>query len=257
MDFHNKDVISEFTKQASTFDNTSSQTSDFSLKLMIRLSEPTINDTVLDVACGNGSVAFEYATIVKHVTGIDLTPAMIDLAKTIQKERHSDNLDWRIGDITELPFRDNSFSIVVTRGSLHHLTDSIKVMEEMYRVCMPGGKIIITDSMIDRNKMNELKNGTILRGVSYTEVLTLEDILEEMKVLGVTNIQSEQFESKGNLEASSSLSSSHAKSDSNNENFQLLKQETGVNNLEGKHCMMNDRLQHNFPMYTVIGMKRR
>jgi len=140
MDSHNEDVISEFTKQASTSHDIFSHSNDYSLNLVIRFSKPNIYDTVLDVACGNGTVAFEYAKIVKHVTGIDITPAMIKRARIIQKERNLDNLDWRIGDVSALPFSDDYFSIVVTRGSLHHLIDSHKVMEEMYRVCKPGGK---------------------------------------------------------------------------------------------------------------------
>lgn len=255
MDSHNEDVISEFTKQASTSHDTSSHSNDYSLNLMIRFSEPTIYDTVLDVACGNGTVAFEYAKIVKHVTGIDITPAMIERARIIQKERNLDNLDWRIGDISALPFSDDYFSIVVTRGSLHHLIDSNKVMEEMYRVCKPGGKILITDITVDKNKKDEFNSVEKMRVLSYTKALTLEDMLKKMKALGAINIQSEQFDSKGNLKAS--LSSSRVKPSSNNENIQLLKQETEMNNLESKNCEVNDHVHHNLPVSTVIGIKKK
>ena len=198
MDSHNEDVISDFTQQASACHDISSHSNDYSLSLMIRCSEPTFYDTVLDVACGNGTVAFEYAKIVKHVTGIDITPAMIERARIIQKERDFDNLDWRIGDISALPFEDDCFSIVVTRGSFHHLIDFHKVMEEMYRVCKPGGKILITDVTMDKNKKDEFNGVEKTRALSYTQALTLEDILEKMKDLGAINIQSEQFDSKAN-----------------------------------------------------------
>ena len=193
--------------------------------------------------------------IVKHVTGIDITPAMIERARIIQKERNLDNLDWKIGDISTLPFRDDYFSIVVTRGSLHHLIDSNKVVEEMYRVCRPGGKILITDITDDKNKKDEFNSIDKMRVLSYTKALTLEDILEKMKALGAINIQSEQFDSKGNLKAI--LSSSRVKSSSNNENIQLLKQETEMNNLEAKNCEVNDHFHHNLPMSTVIGTKKK
>jgi ubiquinone/menaquinone biosynthesis C-methylase UbiE len=254
MDSHNEDVISEFTKQASTSHDTSSHSNDYSLNLMIRFSEPNIYDTVLDVACGNGIVAFEYAKIVKHVTGIDITPAMIERARIIQKERNLDNLDWRIGDISTLPFRDDYFSIVVTRGSLHHLIDSNKVMEEMYRVCKPGGKILITDTTVDKNKKDEFNSVDKMRGLSYTKALTLEDILKKMKALGAVNIQSEQFDSKGRLKAS--LSSSRVKPGSDNENFRRLKQDTEMNNL-AKNCEVKEHVHHNLPMSTVIGIKKK
>jgi len=255
MDSHNEDVISEFTKQASTSHDTSSHSNDYSLDLMIRFSKPTIYDTVLDVACGNGTVAFEYAKMVKHVTGVDITPAMIKRARIIQKERNLDNLDWRIVDISALPFRDNCFSIVVTRGSLHHLIDSNKVMEEMYRVCKPGGKILITDITVDKNKKDKHNNVEKIQVLSFTEALTLQDILEKMKALGAINIQSEQFDSKGNVKAS--LSSPRAIPSSNNENIQLFKQETEVNNLDSKNCEVDDHVHYNLPMSTIIGTKKK
>jgi ubiquinone/menaquinone biosynthesis C-methylase UbiE len=255
MDSHNENVISEFTRQAFNRPDVSRHFNDYGLSLMIRFSKPTIYDTVLDVACGNGTVAFEYAKIVKHVTGIDITAAMIERARIIQKERNLDNLDWRIGDISALPFSDDYFSIVVTRGSLHHLIDSDKVMEEMYRVCKPGGKILITDITVDKNKKDEFNSVDKMRGLSYTKALTLEDILKKMKDLGAINIQSEQFDSKGNLKAS--LSSSRVKPSSNNENIQLLKQDTEMNNLKSKNCEVNDHVHHNLPMLTVLGIKKK
>jgi hypothetical protein len=93
-------------------------------------------------------------------------------------------------------------------------------------------------------------------GLSYTKALTLEDVLEKMKALGAINIQSEQFDSKRNLKASLSVSS-HIEPRSNNENFQLLKQETEMNNLEAKNCEVNDDVHHNLPMSTVIGIKKK
>jgi ubiquinone/menaquinone biosynthesis C-methylase UbiE len=257
MNSHNEDVISEFTKQASTPHDTSSHFNDYSLDLMIRFSKPTIYDTVLDVACGNGIIAFEYAKVVKHVTGIDLTPATIERARIIQKKRNLDNLDWKIGDISSLPFRDNCFSIVVTRGSLHHLINSYKVMEEMYRVCKPGGKILITDITVDKNKKNKYdKNVEKIRALSYTEALTLEDILEKIRALGAINIQSEQFDTKANMKTSLSLSS-HDKPNSNNENIQFYKQETEASNLESKNCEVDDHIHYNLPMSTIIGQKKK
>ncbi len=94
-----------------------------------------------------------------------------------------------------------------------------------------------------------------MRGLSYTKTLTLEDMLKKMKALGAINIQSEQFDSKGNLKAS--LSSSRVKPSSNNENIQLLKQETEMNNLKSKNCEVNDHVHHNLPMSTVLGTKKK
>jgi ubiquinone/menaquinone biosynthesis C-methylase UbiE len=52
---------------------------------------------VLDVACGPGIVACELANFVSYVTGIDITPAMIEQAEQIQKEKKLDDITWKIG----------------------------------------------------------------------------------------------------------------------------------------------------------------
>lgn len=254
MDSHNEDVISEFTKQASTSHNIFSHSNDYSLNLMIRFSEPTPYDTVLDVTCGNGTVAFEYAKLAKHVTGIDITPSMIERARIIQNERHLDNMDWKIRDISTLPFKDNFFSIVVTRGSLHHLIDSNKVIEEMYRVCQPGGKILVTDITVDENKQYDFNSIDKVKVFSYTKALTLEDIREKKKSLWAINIRSEQFDSKRNLKMS--LSSSNIKSERLNKNIPL-KPDLDINNIGRKSQAVDDHVHHHLPISTVMGIKEK
>ncbi len=56
----------------------------------------------------------EYAKLVSHVTGIDITPSLIERAKSVQKEQGLDNIEWKVGDVSNLPFNDESFSIVMT-----------------------------------------------------------------------------------------------------------------------------------------------
>ena len=85
---------------------------------MTKLNEPAPDDVVLDVAYGTGIVSCAFAPLVSHVTGIDLTPAMIEQAKKAQAEKQLGNITWMVGDVSkELPFDDMSFSIVVTRYS--------------------------------------------------------------------------------------------------------------------------------------------
>ena len=74
-------------------------------------------DTVLDVACGPGLMACAFARVALHVTGIDLTPAMIEQAKVMQQSDGLSNLTWHVGDAQPLPFADASFSLVFTRYS--------------------------------------------------------------------------------------------------------------------------------------------
>lgn len=103
---HNDTIISQFTRQAIPFSKMSQHSNQYGLELMFELSDPQIIDTVLDVACGPGIIVCELAKKVRHVTGIDITPAMIEEAKNLQEERTIDNVDWTIGDVTRLPFED-------------------------------------------------------------------------------------------------------------------------------------------------------
>ena len=95
---HNDSVISQFTKQAIPFAQMSQHSNQYGLELVLKLSDPKQSDTVLDIACGTGIVSGEFAKMAAHVTGIDLTPAMIEQAKLLQQEKQLENIaldDWR------------------------------------------------------------------------------------------------------------------------------------------------------------------
>jgi len=67
---------------------------------------------MLDVACGPGMVACEFARHAGQVTGVDITPAMIEQAEIRQRQQNLKNLIWSVGDAVPLPYSDNSFSLV-------------------------------------------------------------------------------------------------------------------------------------------------
>ncbi|HKU82852.1 MAG TPA: methyltransferase domain-containing protein [Candidatus Nitrosocosmicus sp.] len=163
-------IVSQFTTQAIPFSQITQHSNHDGLGLMFELSDPQIEDKVLDVACGPGIIACEFANKVTHVTGIDITPAMIQEAINLQVERKIDNVDWKLGDVTNLPFKDNSFSLVVTRYSFHHLIEPKQVLEEMKRVCKPDGKILIIDVTPPKDKVgayNHVENCVIVHTLGH------------------------------------------------------------------------------------------
>jgi SAM-dependent methyltransferase len=101
---HNESIISQFTKQAIPYRKRHNVSNENELKQLVELTKANRNDIVLDLACGPGIVSCAFAKIVNHVTGIDLTPAMIDQAKILQKEKGLTNITWKIGDITNVFF---------------------------------------------------------------------------------------------------------------------------------------------------------
>ncbi len=93
---------------------------------------------MLDVACGPGLVVGAFARVVRHASGIDLTPAMIDKAREHAAALGLGNVDWHVGNVAALPFADRSFSLVVSRFAFHHFVDPLGVLREMVRVCAPA-----------------------------------------------------------------------------------------------------------------------
>ena len=83
--------------------------------------------------------------MVRHITGIKITPEMIRQAEAAQGARGLANMDWRVAPADPLPLADNPFSLVIMRYSFHHFQHPDKVVAEMLRACRPGGRILIAD----------------------------------------------------------------------------------------------------------------
>ena len=142
---HNDLILDQFTRQATPFSTASPITDAAALKLIVETSGAKATDTVLDVACGGGVVACAFAPRVKHVTGIDMTPAMLARGAEYAKEVGLTNLTWQQGDVTSLPYKAGAFSIVFTRFSFHHFPDPPTVLKEMMRVYAVGGRVVVCD----------------------------------------------------------------------------------------------------------------
>jgi ubiquinone/menaquinone biosynthesis C-methylase UbiE len=170
---HQAKIIDQFSRQAIPFTQVPGHFD--AMQILIELSGVNQNDTVLDVACGPGLVACEFATHAGHVTGMDITPAMIEQAKKRQQELNLENLAWAIGDAVPLPYADNSFSLVITRYSFHHLLAPEKALSEMIRVCRPGGLIMVADVAMESSKSESYDRLEIMRDPSHTHALTHEE----------------------------------------------------------------------------------
>jgi ubiquinone/menaquinone biosynthesis C-methylase UbiE len=98
---------------------------------------------VLEVAIGTGRNLAFYPEGVR-LTGIDLSPAMLDLARERARELGME-VDLREGDAQDLPFPDESFDTVVCTLSLCNIPDDRKAVTEMKRVLRPGGRLLLLD----------------------------------------------------------------------------------------------------------------
>jgi len=96
---------------------------------------------VLDVACGTGIVARHAAERVGptgSVTGVDLNPAMLDVAARVSPE-----LAWQVADAIALPFGDDSFDAVTCQSAAMFFPDLVGALHEMGRVTRPGGVVAV------------------------------------------------------------------------------------------------------------------
>ncbi|MER5174245.1 MAG: class I SAM-dependent methyltransferase [Candidatus Nitrosocosmicus sp.] len=250
---HNDNIISQFTKQAIPFAQLSQHSNHYGLELVLKLGEPKQSDTVLDIACGSGIVSCEFAKMVSHVTGIDLTPAMIEQAKVLQHEKHLDNITWKIGDVSDLPFKDNSFSIVITRYSFHHMIEPKKVLEEMNRVCTSGGKVIVIDVTPDEDKADAFNHVEKLRDSSHVTALTFSKLENMMKKVGLINLKFEYHDLEMELEKI--LQSSFPKPEDIHKIIQVFKEDLTKNNLGMKSYLKDNKIYFYFPISFIVGNK--
>jgi SAM-dependent methyltransferase len=186
---HNRSIIDQFTKQAIPFSQKSQLSSEEILELMVEACGVTPQDTVLDVACGPGLTACAFAKAAARVTGIDITPAMIERAKARQAEMGLTNLTWRVGDILSLPFPDASFSLVATRYSFHHLLDPRAALAEMKRVCEPGGRVMVMDAAPELNKADAYNRMEKLRDPSHVRAMPAEELSQMAREAGLIDLK--------------------------------------------------------------------
>lgn len=175
---HRNLILDQFTRQVSAFSAAAMITDQQALRMIVEAAQATSDDTILDVACGPGLVVCAFAPHVRKATGIDVTPAMLDRARMLATEQGARNVAWDQGDAYSLPYADGSFTVVVTRYSLHHLLDPLAALREMVRVCAPEGRVVVVDAYApeDRMQANAYNQVERLRDPSHARSLSLKEL---------------------------------------------------------------------------------
>jgi ubiquinone/menaquinone biosynthesis C-methylase UbiE len=174
---HRDQILDQFTRQAVPFSTSPAVRDEQALRLVVEFSGAGPDDTVLDVACGPGILACAFARVVHHVTGIDLTPAMLDRARALADEQRLTNVTWQQGDVLPLPFPDGTFTIVTARFAFHHFLDPGAVLAEMRRVCATGGRVVVIDSAPAADKADAFNRMEKFRDPSHVRAMPIEEHL--------------------------------------------------------------------------------
>lgn len=191
---HNKNIVEQFSKQASLYTSISSHRD--SLEKLISITSASKKDEVLDVACGSGIVSCEFAKYTSSVTGIDMTQGMLDEAKKLQAKQNLKNITWEIGDVENLPYEDNRFSIVISRFGFHHFLNPFKVLSEMKRVCKPDGIVIVVDVTLPDTKIKKYNEMEKNRDCSHVAALSLTEFSNLFEKVDFKNLKTDLYSMK-------------------------------------------------------------
>ena len=109
---------------------------------LLRLMPPAV---IADLGAGDGSFSLLLAQSASRVIAVDSSAKMIEFARE-QAHRHGvKNVDYRLGDMEEIPIDDEAADIVFFSQSLHHALHPDRALQEAFRILRPGGRIAILD----------------------------------------------------------------------------------------------------------------
>ena len=151
----------------------------------------TPGDVVIDLGSGAGNDCF----VARHETGpngkvigIDFTPAMIDRARRNAEARGFHNVEFRAGDIEQMPVSDNMADVVVSNCVLNLVPNKQAVFNEIARVLKPGGHFSISDIVLQGSLPTRLLKAAELYAGCVSGAIQHEEYLRFIAEAGFTNI---------------------------------------------------------------------
>lgn len=128
---------------------------------LLRMLDLKASDHVLDAGVGPGVTAVRIARETgARVVGIDISPEMIDKAKArAEREGLAGRCDFRVGDVRDLPFDDETFDAIIFESFLTVIPVAPdQAMDELVRVLRPGGRIGANEATVDPEKLREVED---------------------------------------------------------------------------------------------------
>jgi len=146
---------------------------------LLRLLPPMV---IADLGAGEGAFALLLAERAKKVIAVDSSQKMIEVGREQALRHDVKNIDFRLGDMEELPIRDARVDLVFFSQSLHHALHPERAVAEANRILRPGGRIVILD--LAKHRFEEARELYADERLGFSEA-ELESMLEEAGFTGI------------------------------------------------------------------------
>jgi arsenite methyltransferase len=149
-------------------------------------------NTVIDLGSGAGNDCFIARSVVGEkgkVIGIDFTPAMIEKARANAALHNFNNVEFRQGDIENIPVADNTADVVVSNCVLNLVPNKEKVFKEIFRVLKPDGHFCIADIVLVGDLPAKIKNAAEMYAGCVAGAIQKKDYLQLIEANGFKGIR--------------------------------------------------------------------
>lgn len=161
-----------------------------------RFAEIKPSQTVVDLGSGAGIDVFLAAQKVGPqglVIGVDMTEEMIDRAKSNAQKAGFTNVDFRLGEIENLPVEDESFDLVLSNCVLNLVPDKRKAFAEIHRILKSGGKFCISDVVTYGQMPESIRQDLSLWAGCVAGAMDKEQFLALIRESGFTSLKEHQY----------------------------------------------------------------
>ena len=149
-------------------------------------------DVVVDLGSGAGNDAFVARSVVGasgKVIGVDFTENMIRKARANAEKLNYENVEFRQGDIEDLPLKDNLANVVVSNCVLNLVPDKQKAFEETFRILKPGGHFSVSDIVLKGDLPESLRKNAELYVGCVSGAIQKDEYLGIVRGTGFANIR--------------------------------------------------------------------
>jgi ArsR family transcriptional regulator len=139
-------------------------------EMLLKLIPPM---TIADLGAGEGTLSLLLAQRAKRVIAVDSSEKMVEYGADVAKRNGVENLEYRLGDLEELPLADGDVDLALLHQSLHHAIHPNVAIAEAWRIVRPGGRVVVMDLLKHRSEEAREMYADVWLGFSELELIDL------------------------------------------------------------------------------------